>query len=229
MKRQPESVNATPGMNLQTTGPLKLVGDITTIVGFKTRSSTKYWHWFIIGALVFPLPIFYMLNAYVADDPAALIRIVAGTLVFSVSFSTANQTAQQLLAERFNGNLKLIITAPVSKFAYVAGTLVHSSMSRRRFCRCHPRVRRPPRGSIRRPDVDLLTDHPIGRAVPGGLDPVHNQLCTKLDGRQYAGKHNGNNPGAMVSPVFFTMEQGPFTAPLAGLRLAPEVRSRWRG
>ena len=69
-----------------------------------------------------------MLNAYVADDPAALIRIVAGTLVFSVSFSTANQTAQQLLAERFNGNLKLIITAPVSKFAYVAGTLVHSSM-----------------------------------------------------------------------------------------------------
>ena len=115
-------------MDQRTTGPVKLLGDISTIVGIKTRISAKSWHWLIIGALVFPLPLFYMLNAYVGDDPAATIRIIAVTLVFSVSFSTANQTAQQLLAERFTGNLKLMITAPVSKLAYVAGTLLHSSM-----------------------------------------------------------------------------------------------------
>ena len=115
-------------MNLRTTGALKLMGDISTIVGIKMRITAKDWYWFFIGALVFPLPLFYMMNAYVANDPAAVIRIIAGTLVFSVSFSTANQTAQQFTAERFSGNLKLMITAPVSKFAYVTGTLMHASI-----------------------------------------------------------------------------------------------------
>ena len=207
MRRQPESVNAAPSMNLQTAGPAKLLGDISTVVGMKTRISTKYWPWFIIGALVFPLPIFYMLNAYVADDPAALIRIIAGTLVFSVSFSTANQTAQQLLAERFNGNLKLMITAPVSKFAYVAGTLVHSSMIGA--------------GSV----VAILVF-----AVASGIDadltwtflPIILLAVLFLAGltlfiisfapNLMVGSMLANIMGiilAMVSPVFFTMEQAP--------------------
>ena len=115
-------------MDLRVTGPIKLLGDISTVIGIKTRISVRNWYWFIAGALVFPLPLFYMLNAYVGDNPEAMIRIIAGTLVFSVSFSTANQMTQEFLDERFTGNLKLIITAPVAKSAYVAGTLMHSSM-----------------------------------------------------------------------------------------------------
>ena len=128
MRHPPEPSNVSPAMGLRVAGPLKLLGDVSTVLGIKTRISARNWHWLIIGTLVFPLPLFYMLNAYVADDPSAQIRIIAGTLVFSVSFSTANQTSQVLLSERFMGTLKLMITAPVSKFAYVAGVLVHSSM-----------------------------------------------------------------------------------------------------
>ena len=128
MRHPPEPSNVSPAMGLRVAGPLKLLGDVSTVLGIKTRISARNWHWLIIGTLVFPLPLFYMLNAYVADDPSAQIRIIAGTLVFSVSFSTANQTSQVLLSERFMGTLKLMITAPISKFAYVAGVLVHSSM-----------------------------------------------------------------------------------------------------
>ena len=166
-----------------------------------------------------------MLNAYVADDPAALIRIVAGTLVFSVSFSTANQTAQQLLAERFNGNLKLIITAPVSKFAYVAGTLVHSSMVGA--------------GSV----VAILVF-----AAASGIDadltwtflPIILLAVLFLAGltlftisfapNLMVGSMLANIMGiilAMVSPVFFTMEQAPLLLRWLGYGLAPEVRGRW--
>ena len=128
MIRQSESVHVTVAGDLQTVGLVKLIGDVTTILGIKTRVSAKNWYWFVIGSLSFPLPLFYMLNAYVGDDPAAVIRIISGTLVFSVSFTTANQMAQEIMGERFHGNLKLVITAPVSKFAYVAATLLHSLM-----------------------------------------------------------------------------------------------------
>ena len=194
-------------MDQRTTGPVKLLGDVSTIVGIKTRISAKSWHWLIIGALVFPLPLFYMLNAYVGDDPAATIRIIAGTLVFSVSFSTANQTAQQLLAERFTGNLKLMITAPVSKLAYVAGTLLHSSMIGA--------------GSV----VAILV---FALASGIDIDPTWTFLpvvvlavlflagltlfITSFASSLMVGSMLANIAGiilAMVSPVFFTMEQAP--------------------
>ena len=194
-------------MDLQSTGPTKLLGDMSTVVGIKTRVSVKDWLWLIIGALVFPLPLFYMLNAYVGDDPAATIRIISGTLVFSVSFSTANQIAQQIMAEHFNGNLKLIITAPVSKFAYVAGTLIHSSMIGA--------------GSV----IAILV---FALASGIDIDPTWTFLpvvvlavlflsglailITSFSPSFTVGNMAANIVGiilAMVSPVFFTMEQAP--------------------
>ncbi len=194
-------------MDLQVTGPLKLLADISTVVGIRTHNSAKNWTWLIVGALVFPLPLFYMLHAYVGDDPGATIRIIAGTLVFSVSFSTANQGAQQYLAERFSGNLKLIVTAPVSKFAYVAGTLVHSSGIGA--------------GSVVAILMFALISgidiHPTWTFLPvillavlflSGLAMFITGFATSLT----VGSMMANIIGiilAMVSPVFFTMEQAP--------------------
>ena len=128
MKQRPKATGVSSAAVLRTAGAVKLMGDISTVFGIKLRISANQWQWFLIGALLFPLPLFYMMFAYVSDDPPAVIRIIAGTLVFSVSFTTANQMAQQFVAERFGGTLKLMITAPVSKFAYVIGTLMHSSI-----------------------------------------------------------------------------------------------------
>ena len=207
MKHRPESTGTPLATDLRTTGPLKLLEDISTIVGIRTHNSAKNWAWLIVGALVFPLPLFYMLHAYVGDDSGATIRIIAGTLVFSVSFSTANQGAQQYLAERFSGNLKLIITAPVPKFAYVAGTLIHSSGIGA--------------GSVVAILMFALISgidiHPTWTFLPmillavlflSGLAMFITSFATSLT----VGSMMANVVGiilAMVSPVFFTMEQAP--------------------
>ena len=207
MTRKAETASVPSMMYLRTAGPLKLLGDISTVVGIKARISAQGWYWLIIGALVFPLPLFYMLNAYAGDDSAASIRIISGTLVFSVSFSTANQGSQQFLAERFTGNLKLIITAPVSKFAYVSGTLIHSSMVGA--------------GSV----VAILV---FALASGIDIDPTWTFLpvvvlsvlflagvslfITSFASSIVVGSMLANIMGiilAMVSPVFYTMDQAP--------------------
>ena len=207
MNRRAEAAGVPSMMDLQTAGPLKLLGDISTVVGIKTRISAQGWYWLIIGALVFPLPLFYMLNPYVGDDSAASIRIIAGTLVFSVSFSTANQMSQQFLAERFGGNLKLIITAPVSKFAYVAGTLIHSSVVGA--------------GSVAAILVFALVSgidiDPTWTFLPVVVLSVLflagvSLLITSFASSIVVGSMLSNMVGiilAMVSPVFYTMEQAP--------------------
>ena len=207
MKHRTESTSVPLATDLRTTGPLKLLEDISTIVGIKARVTAKGWPWLVIGALFFPLPLFYMLDTYVGDDPAALIRIISGTLVFSVSFSTANMVAQQIMAERFNGNLKLMITAPVSKFAYVSGTMMQSSMIGA--------------GSV----VAILV---FALASRIDIDPTWTFLpvivlavlflsglalfITSLSPSFTVGNMMANVVGiilAMISPVFFTMEQAP--------------------
>ena len=207
MRHKPKSANVPLAMDLRVTGPLKLLVDISTVLGIKTRISATGWYWLVIGPLFFPLPLFYMLNAYVGDDSSASIRIISGTLVFSVSFSTANQLSQQFLAERFNGNLKLIITAPVSKFAYVAGTLIYSSMIGA--------------GSV----IAILV---FALASGIDIDPTWTFLpvvvlsvlflagvslfITSFASSLVVGSMLANIVGiilAMVSPVFFTMEQAP--------------------
>jgi ABC-2 type transport system permease protein len=183
------------------------MGDISTVVGIKMRVIAKDWYWFFIGALLFPLPLFYMMNAYVSDDLGAVIRIVAGTLVFTVSFSTANQMTQQFINERFGGTLKLMITAPISKFAYVFGTLISSSLIGA--------------GSVVAilifafvSGIDL---DPTWTFLPvlvltvlflSGLTLFISSLATSIN----VGSMLANIVGiilAMVSPVFFTMEQAP--------------------
>ena len=118
------------------------------------------------------------------------------------------RSPSRYMAERFNGNLKLMITAPVSKFAYVAGTLIAFFDGRRRVRRCHPRIRACLRNR-HRSDVDLLACYCVGRPVLVGPGPVHNRPLTFPS---QIGNMMANIVGiilAMVSPVFFTMEQAP--------------------
>ena len=207
MRRQPESASVPPGMDLRVTGPVKLLGDISTVVGIKTRISARNWHWLIIGALVFPLPLFYMLNAYVAGDPAAAIRVIAGTLVFSVSFSTANQTSQVLLNERFQGTLKLMVAAPISKIAYVAGVLVHSLMIGAGSV-VAILVFALVSGIDVRPTWTFLPVVVLAVLFLAGLTLFIISFASSFA----VGSMLTNIAGiilAMVSPVFFTMEQAP--------------------
>ena len=54
--------------------------------------------------------------------------MLAGTLLFGVSSSIGMLVGQNAVSQRFMGNLKLLITMPVSKGAYVLGSLAFSSI-----------------------------------------------------------------------------------------------------
>ena len=55
-------------------------------------------------------------------------RLLAGTLLFGVSSSIGMLVGQNAVSQRFMGNLKLLITMPVSKGAHVLGSLAFSSI-----------------------------------------------------------------------------------------------------
>ena len=123
-RRRPES---TP--SLRTNGPLKFAGDVFTVAETKLIAIRHSWYWFVLAALVVPLPIFYLAYSIAPDDPEVVRRIMAGTLVFGASFTTGIIVGQGFASERFMGMLKLMVTMPVSKAAYVLGSLIYSSLT----------------------------------------------------------------------------------------------------
>ena len=70
-----------------------------------------------------------MTKAIAPDDPQIVRRLLAGTLVFGVTFSVGMIVGQNAVAQRFMGNLRLLVTMPMSKGAYVLGSLAFSSIS----------------------------------------------------------------------------------------------------
>ncbi len=89
----------------------------------------KHWYITILLASGTSLPWFYVTRAIAPDDPQVVRRLMAGTLVFGVTFSVGMIVGQNAVAQRFMGNLKLLVTMPMSKGSYVLGSLVFSSIS----------------------------------------------------------------------------------------------------
>ena len=54
----------------------------------------------------FPIPWFYVTRSIAPDDPDVLRRLLAGTIVFGVTFSIGMLVGQNVVAQRFMGNLR---------------------------------------------------------------------------------------------------------------------------
>ena len=126
--RQFDSLPTLDPTSLRTGGSVKFVSDIYAVAELKTLAIARSWYWFLLAALVFPLPIFYVTQSLTSDSPEAIRRIMAGTFVYGAAFTTGVFVGQGFAAERFSGTLKLLVTMPVSKMAYVFGSLLHSSL-----------------------------------------------------------------------------------------------------
>ena len=114
---------------LKTPGPRKFLSDSLAVLEIHALPMIRQWYLIVLGSVVFPIPMFYVFRAIAPDDAAVWQRLLAGTLIFGVAFSTAMLVGQQIVAQRFMGHLKLVITMPVSKAAYVAGTLAYTAVS----------------------------------------------------------------------------------------------------
>lgn len=89
----------------------------------------KHWYITVLLASGTSLPWFYVTRAIAPDDPQVIRRLMAGTLVFGVTFSIGMLVGQNAVAQRFTGSLRLLVTMPMSKGSYVLGSLVFSSIS----------------------------------------------------------------------------------------------------
>ena len=122
-----ETVEAVPPY--RTGGLGKFVSDTFSVFEISFLPAVKHWYLMVLMALGFPIPWFYVTRSIAPDDPDVLRRLLAGTIVFGVTFSIGMLVGQNVVAQRFMGNLRLLITMPVSKGAYVLGSLAFSSIS----------------------------------------------------------------------------------------------------
>ena len=121
-----------PGAHVRlypTGGFRKFMADTVSVFELNFLPALKHWYVTVLLAAGFPLPWFYVTRAIAPDDPQVLRRLLAGTLVFGVAFSIGMLVGQNFVGQRFTGALRLLITMPVSKGAYVLGSLAHSSLS----------------------------------------------------------------------------------------------------
>ena len=113
----------------RTGGVGKFVSDSVSVFEINFLPAVKHWYLMVLMAVGFPIPWFYVTRSIAPDDPDILRRLLAGTIVFGVTFSIGMLVGQNVVAQRFMGNLRLLITMPVSKGAYVLGSLAYSSIS----------------------------------------------------------------------------------------------------
>ena len=114
---------------MRTQGVGKTISDIISVFEIQALPFLSQWYLVILGAIVFPIPMFYVFQTVAPDDPVVIRRLLAGTLIFGIAFNTAMLVGQAVVAQRFLGNLKLIITMPVLKVAYVLGTFMYTSVT----------------------------------------------------------------------------------------------------
>ena len=104
-------------------GRLKLLLDAVTILEMRLLAIKREWHWYLMGALVFPMSMFYWSRALGSDDPEVIRRLMIGAMIFGVSIQTVSGVGQSMIASRFQGKLKLLITMPMSKVSYALGEM----------------------------------------------------------------------------------------------------------
>ena len=113
----------------RTGGFRKFLLDAVSIFEINAIPALRYWYVTVLLAAAFPLPWFFVTRTIAPDDPQVLRRLLAGTLLFGVAFSIGMFVGQAAVGQRFNGSLKLLIAMPVSKGAFVLGSLLYASLS----------------------------------------------------------------------------------------------------
>ena len=195
-------------------GPGKFLADVISIFQISALPALKHWYVTVLAAALIPIPWFYVTRTIAPDNPQVLLRLMAGTLVFGVTFSIGMFVGQNWVAQRFNGSLRLLIAMPVSKGSYILGSLLYSALS----------------GAIIIPALfgfGLLAG--VETRLTWGLAPVLALAVLTMAGLTLfvvsfaPSQQVGNLVTGMLSlvlaalsPVYFTMEQSPLLLKLLG-------------
>ena len=105
------------------TGWRKFFRDVSSIFEIRLNIMLRGWHWYLMSTLVFPMGMFYFASALAPDNAEATRRAMVGSMIFGPTMLTTAMLGQNVLFDRFQNRLKLIITMPVSRVAYAFGIL----------------------------------------------------------------------------------------------------------
>jgi ABC-2 type transport system permease protein len=193
---------------------VKFRQDVWSVLEMKFLFLVRGWYWWVIRPLVFPLGVLFWLRVMLPDDPDINRRVLAGAMVFGVSFSTANNLSYQILEDRFLGRLKLLITMPMSKASYATGIMAFAAIQATPIVvillACSSIV-----------GVDLALTwafFPLIAAALLGMSGIALAIASYAPSIEVGGIIS-NLIGVvlvMVSPVFFTMDQAPLVLQWVG-------------
>ena len=102
----------------------KSVADIWSVFEIKLLILLRSWYWYLLNALVFPGIMFYWSRALAPDDPDAIRRMMTDSIVFGVALMTSNSLASQMINDRFQNRLKLLIAMSMSKSSNAWGAIL---------------------------------------------------------------------------------------------------------
>ena len=69
-----------------------------------------------------------MLRLMINPPPEVETRLLAGALVFGVGMQSVNMTGSLMVSERFEGQMKLFTTSPISQGSYVVGVTIAGAL-----------------------------------------------------------------------------------------------------
>jgi len=102
--------------------------DTYFVCGIECQRFIREWPAFLITSLMAAAPFFLLRLAM--NLPAEFeTRILAGAMVFGVGMQSINTTGQIMVSERFEGQMRLFQTSPISQGSYVVGVTIFAAVA----------------------------------------------------------------------------------------------------
>lgn len=97
--------------------------DTYVVCVIEFRRFVREWPAFVITSLM-AAATFFLLRLAVNPPTVVETRLLAGAIVFGVGMQSINTTGQIMVSERFEGQMKLFKTSPISQGSYVVGVTI---------------------------------------------------------------------------------------------------------
>jgi len=101
--------------------------DTYVVCGIEFQRLVREWPAFLITSLI-AAATFFLFRLAVNPPLEVEVRLLAGAMVFGVGMQSINTTGQIMVSERFEGQMKLFRTAPISQGSYVVGVTTFATV-----------------------------------------------------------------------------------------------------
>jgi ABC-type multidrug transport system permease subunit len=102
--------------------------DTYVVFSMEVRRFLKDWEGFAINSLISSAT-FIMLRLMTVPPPDVEVQLLAGAIVFAVGMQSVNVTGGLMVSERFEGQMTLFRTSPMSPGSYVTGVTTASALT----------------------------------------------------------------------------------------------------